>query len=373
MVKKLVSVWLSLTVLLFSSCTFYAYAEKAVVQCDYFLKDIVINGETIINYQIANPVITYNGNIYIPLDDHISALLGLHFELNEESRTLTITDTEGQSWEPVSSPMDLPAGSITCIPRFDLDVLLTSIWKKAGRPSSVSRFLELTNRPVLEKDSIMYVPLDSIISSDLLGWSIFSDEDLGIIISTDDEIDAESYYEAARQISDDRSVGLGTESSCRPEAMVIYIINENPEVSMQDAMLMVRAFLDYGPENNIEPELLMATAQCESTFDKSITNRSGSCIGLMQVNINTAKTFGFSRDQLWKIDDNINVGTQVLRNYLTMFGDHVTVGLTAYNCGPYNLQNNGYAEKVLATYEQIKTYADKETWSPDKRLAHWDE
>ena len=56
-----------------------------------------------------------------------------------------------------------------------------------------------------------------------------------------------------------------------------------------------------------------------------------------------------------------------------MFGDHVTVGLTAYNCGPYNLQNNGYAEKVLAAYEQIKTYADRETWSRNKRLAHWDE
>ena len=373
MVKKLVSVWLSLTVLLFSSCSFYAYAEKAVVQCDYFLNDIVINGESIINYQISNPVIKFNGNVYIPLDDHISALLGLYYELNEESRTLYITETDGQSWEPVSAPMDLPAGSITCIPRFDLEVLLTSISKKTDRPSSVSRFLDMQNRPVLEKDGIMYVPIDAMAAMDYLGWSLFHDDDLGIIISTDDEIDAESYFEAARQIAEDRSVGLGTESTSKPEAMVVYIMNENPDVSMQDAMLMVKAFLTYGPEQGIEPELVMATAQCESTFDKSITNRSGSCIGLMQVNINTAKTFGFSRDQLWEIDDNINVGTQVLRNYLTMFGDHVTVGLTAYNCGPYNLQNNGYAEKVLAAYEQIKTYADRETWSRNKRLAHWDE
>ncbi len=366
MVKKLVTVWLSLAVLLFSSLSMYAYAETAVIQGDYFNKDIVINGENIVNYQISNPVITFNGHVYFPLDDHIDALLGLTCELDEESRTLSITDNGGQDWDPVSAPMDLPAGSITCIPRFDVDVLLTSIAKKAGRPSSVARYLDLLDRPVLERNEVIYVPIDSILSSNLLGWSVFYEDDLGIIISTDEEIGAESYFEAARQISEDRAVGLGTECTSKPEKMVHYIMEENPEVTMQDAMLMVRAFLEYGPQNNIEPELLMAITQCESTFDKTITNRSGSCLSLMQVNIETAKTFGFSRDQLWDIDDNINVGAQVLRSYLNMFGDHVTVALTAYNCGPYNLQNNGYAEKVLAAYEQIKSYAAVEKDTSEK-------
>lgn len=360
MTKKLIIVWLSLTFLLFSSFSMFSYAESAVVQADYFLRDIVINGENIINYQISNPVITFNGNVYFPLDDHISALLGLHYELDEGSRTISITDTEEQGWEPVSAPMDLPTGSITCVPRFDLDVVLTRLSDEADRPSRVSKYLNLRDKPVLERDSVIYVPIDAILSSDLLGWSISYDDDLGIIISTDDEIAAESYYEAAKQIADDRSVGLGTESTSRPEGMVRYIRQENPEVSLQDAMLMVRAFMEYGPQNGIEPELLMATAECESTFDASITNRSGTCIGLMQVNVSTAKTFGFSRDQLWDIDDNINVGAQVLCSYLKMFGDHVTVALTAYNCGPYNLQDNGYAEKVLAAYEQIKKYAGVE-------------
>ena len=47
--ESLYLLWLSLTILIFSSISIYA---DEVIQGDFFLKNIVINGENIVNYQL---------------------------------------------------------------------------------------------------------------------------------------------------------------------------------------------------------------------------------------------------------------------------------------------------------------------------------
>lgn len=353
--KKLISVWLSFIVLFFSLISISTYVDSAVVQGDYFLKDIVINGENIINYQLRNPLIIYKGSTYVPMDEITGAFLGVHCELDEESRTLSIVGTE-----PVAVAADLEAEQhvdSTAPVELDLRRDVKKLVIGAGDVSSVSEPArrELSkDMPVLVKDSIVYVPLNAIVSSDQLGWSVCYDNDLGLFISTDDEISAESYFETARLIS-------GKDSQV--PMMAAYIQHINANVSYEDAMLMAKAFIVYGKECSIEPELLMAIAHCESTFYSSITNRSGTCIGLMQVNYKTAESHGFTKEQLYDIDANIHVGALVFQDYLSLFENVTPAGLTAYNCGPANVTIDSlseYADKVLDRYGRIKQYLSGE-------------
>ena len=91
MAKKLVSVWLSLTVLIFSSISIYAEQN---VRGDFFTKNIVINGETIDNNHLQFPFFIYEDSTYFPLTPEMCEILGLKAELHAESRTLKLLKTE---------------------------------------------------------------------------------------------------------------------------------------------------------------------------------------------------------------------------------------------------------------------------------------
>ena len=90
MAKKLLSVWLSLTILIFSSISIYA---DEVIQGDFFLKNIVINGENIVNYELSNPFLMHNDRLYVPMDSEIGKIMGFEAEMDNESRTLKILKT----------------------------------------------------------------------------------------------------------------------------------------------------------------------------------------------------------------------------------------------------------------------------------------
>ena len=55
-------------------------------------------------------------------------------------------------------------------------------------------------QPVLVKDTIVYVPLNAIVSYEPFGWSSYYESYSGVYINTDDEIDAASYFKAADSI-----------------------------------------------------------------------------------------------------------------------------------------------------------------------------
>lgn len=74
MAKKLLSVWLSLTILIFSSISIYA---DEVIQGDFFLKNIVINGENIVNYELSNPFLMHNDRLYVRWIQKSERLWGL--------------------------------------------------------------------------------------------------------------------------------------------------------------------------------------------------------------------------------------------------------------------------------------------------------
>ena len=109
-----------------------------------------------------------------------------------------------------------------------------------------------------------------------------------------------------------------------------------------------------------DPNLVLAIIAEESGFDSKAVSGVGA-VGLMQVMPHWKKVLGITGD-LTDPETNIRAGLQILGFYLEMYQD-LEMALTAYNRGPGPVDNalrrgtspnNGYAPKVLATYERLK-------------------
>jgi len=116
-----------------------------------------------------------------------------------------------------------------------------------------------------------------------------------------------------------------------------------------------------------DPNLVLAIMAVESDFNPKAVSPVGAQ-GLMQVMPHWKRVLGISSD-LFDVDTNIHHGMQILGFYLEMYGDLETA-LTAYNRGPgpvdFALQKgkdarNGYAAKVLATYDRMKSLDSRPT------------
>ena len=130
----------------------------------------------------------------------------------------------------------------------------------------------------------------------------------------------------------------------------------NAELARNVAALVHKNAQIYGRD----PNLVLALISEESAFDPKAVSPVGA-IGLMQVMPHWKRVLGITGD-LTDPDTNIRAGLQILGFYLEMYQD-LDMALTAYNRGPGPVDaalrkgvspNNGYAPKVLATYERLK-------------------
>lgn len=100
--------------------------------------------------------------------------------------------------------------------------------------------------------------------------------------------------------------------------------------------------------NGIEPELVKAIIQVESGGDPIAVSHTGD-IGIMQVNKEHLKYFGYSESDLFDMEKNIIAGTRLLREELNRFGNEFDA-LRAYNCGSPKAKKSrcgiSYAKKV---------------------------
>ena len=366
MAKKLLSVWLSLTILIFSSISIYA---DEVIQGDYFLKNIVINGENIVNYELSNPFFLYNDRIYVPMNSEVGNIMGFEAEMDNESRTLKILKTDPVQKNLTERSVKNNLEEVQTTVRRDIKVVLyqeaqngdASLTNEQANvtgenedtvisvPNLTVSQIDLMGQPVLVKDTIVYVPLNAIVSYEPSGWSSYYENYSGVYISTDDEIDAASYFRAA--------------NSASIEGRAAYIVHINPNVSMNEAANMVRYFDAYGRIYGVDPKLLMAVAQCESTYYTGILN-SSNCAGLMQIKLSTGAAYGFSKAQLLQMKPNIQMGSIYLGQALTTFNGDRVKALSSYNWGIGSVQkgsyNTKYAEKVLSKYDRINSFLTSE-------------
>lgn len=110
-----------------------------------------------------------------------------------------------------------------------------------------------------------------------------------------------------------------------------------------------------------DPNLVLAIMYNESDFNPQARSAMGA-VGLMQVMPHWKKVLGLEQD-LTEPEVSIRAGVQILGFYQQMYRD-LDLTLTAYNRGPGPVDFalvkgasplNGYAAKVMATWEKLKS------------------
>ncbi len=372
MAKKLVSVWLSLTILLFSSISIYADEN---VQGDFFIKNIVINGETIDNNHLQFPFFLYKDTTYFPLTPEMGEILGLKTDVDFESRTLKLMKTEplltniSDGWKKneresvltqVFSGAQILAykleqhgvnktaeGEDPDNPKTDIkeskEATLNDVAIKI--PEFTVRQIDMGELPVLTRWNIVYLPLRAMTGENGFGWDVFYDSYTGIYISTKDEIPAKTYWDEAE--------------SKYNRGLVSYIQKYNGSYTASKAQELVFTFKHAARTYQIDEKILIAVAHKESTFNPHSRGGSGS-LGMMQVMPSTGARYGLDEEQLLDAETSINFGAMYLSERIAAYDGDLTKGFSAYNQGSVAV-NRGtystrYANRVIGTIDGINSY-----------------
>lgn len=129
------------------------------------------------------------------------------------------------------------------------------------------------------------------------------------------------------------------------------------QVRPAKANLVVTEVMRHAEQHNLEPELVLAVIATESTFRAKAVSRAGAR-GLMQVvpkwHRQKIKAVGGNR-ALFDPAKNIQVGTQILSEYIAMSRGNVRRGLLRYN-GSLGKRSR-YANRVLRHYNRLKKVA----------------
>ena len=95
-----------------------------------------------------------------------------------------------------------------------------------------------------------------------------------------------------------------------------------------------KAAKEYGVDEN----LIYAIIKQESDFDSTCTSSVGAA-GLMQIMPSNFSYLGIS--DAYDVDQNVDGGTKLLKEYLNQYGGDIQMALMAYNGGPGTMQRRG--------------------------------
>ena len=365
--KKLISVWLVLTILLCSSISIFA---EETVTGTFFFRDIRINGTQIWNYELNRPFFLHDGVTYVPMSDGIQKAMGLQCEMDWESRTLKILKTDIVD-EPVkdaalaSDMNDVQATIvedvevITYTPEVKDQVIfaqshldeLAAIQKARAEaetiepPVLIAHELDLEELPVMSYANTLYLPLKALTDDPNLGISIYYESYSGLYISTDSLADAKEYWDE--------------EASRYNKGLVNYILKVKPDASVAYAQELVALFQHEAKIHDLDPHLLMAIAHKESTFNSQL-GRSGRAQGLMQIMPRTAAGFGVEEWQLYDAHMSVKLASMLLSGHLEAYDNNIVVALSAYNQGSGRVNRGNYtttyANKILTQVDKIEAF-----------------
>lgn len=367
MVKKLISVWLVLTILLCSSISIFA---EETVTGTFFFRDIRINGTQIWNYELNRPFFLYDGVTYVPMSDGIQKVMGLQCEMDWESRTLKILKTDivneqvkdaalASDWNDVQATIVEDVTVITYTPEIKDQLIfaqehldeLASIQKAKEEakeiepPVLIAHELDLEGLSVMSYGDTLYLPLKALTDDPNLGISIYYESYSGLYVSTDSLADAKEYWDE--------------EASNYNKGLVSYILKVKPDASVAYAQELIALFQHESRIYGIDELLLMAIAHKESTFNSNL-GRSGKAQGLMQIMPRTAAGFSVEEWQLYDPHMSVKLASILLSGHLESYNNNMVIALSAYNQGSGRV-NRGtyttkYANKILEQKDKIEAF-----------------
>lgn len=372
MARKLRLAWLTLTILVLSSV--FGIAEevnqdKVSVSCDFFLKNISINGTEINNYNLQYPFVTASNTLYMPLTEAVCAIAGIQAEVDEESHTLIIRKTEPakaniSNWARTNGEDQIlevaelngvklygqgfNAGLKNIISKVNDAAASISAGNVLSFVSDNYEKLDTEGVRLLKKGKYYYIPVRLLSDSQVISWDVAHDPYWGTAISSEEGKAAEEH------IDQDDALYL--------YRLANYIMSENGGISPAVAQEYVFYFKRAGELNSVDPKLVMAVADKESHFTALAgAGKESAPKGIMQIMPDTGRRMGLSVDQLLDPWISINVGAQIIAGHTEAMGGDYRMGLTAYNFGMGNVKRGNYTTKyansVLDEYYEIVAYA----------------
>ena len=153
-----------------------------------------------------------------------------------------------------------------------------------------------------------------------------------------------------------------------PDNILNYIKNSNPKLKDGEIEWLYTRIDKYSRQYNIDPYLIIAVMEKESSFNHETISSSGA-LGLMQIMPSTAKELGVNPK---RAEENIEGGIRYLRQQLDKYEGRYKVhyALASYNAGagavrkyggiPLYAETQNYVRKIVEKYNKLKQSGNRE-------------
>ena len=153
-----------------------------------------------------------------------------------------------------------------------------------------------------------------------------------------------------------------------PSNIFNYIKNSNPKLKDGEIEWLYNRIDKYSRQYNIDPYLIVAVMEKESSFNHETISSSGA-LGLMQIMPSTAKELGVNPK---RAEENIEGGIRYLRQQLDKYDGKYKVhyALASYNAGagavrkyggiPLYAETQNYVRKIVEKYNKLKQSGNRE-------------
>lgn len=141
-------------------------------------------------------------------------------------------------------------------------------------------------------------------------------------------------------------------------ALKNFVMKKNVSLTDGAAENIVRSIRSASEKYGVDAEMIAAVIWIESNFDPNTV--SGQCVGLMQIHVNTGKSLGLSRADLYNSDLSIKYGVKYLSGHIAMYKGDVMKALSAYNQGTGRVNSGNYStwyqEKVQERWNKVEEF-----------------
>lgn len=134
-------------------------------------------------------------------------------------------------------------------------------------------------------------------------------------------------------------------------------IESNNNITSTEQRINV-AIENASKKYRIDKGILRAIIKAESNFNPSVTSSAGAQ-GLMQIMPSNFSFLGISNG--YDIEQNINGGAKLLRNYLDRYNGNLEMAIMAYNGGPGTMERRGVksASDLYKMPKETRNYVPK--------------